>query len=247
VLIGHCNHCGKIWTLETRQGVCRWCGSLATCQDQRTQALRSIKSRSNGRKRQAQDHDNGYSQLDGEWADWLAVAKRYEYRVPSQDRLDMRHTILLELAKARHRDGKPLPLLRAYRIASLTVALYWREVNKASVKVCIYDGLPKELHCATCSQNGHKPCPYQAVRPIQSLDSETTDSEGNTVRLIDTVADDKAIDIEAWLDINLWLSGCPMRLVQIAQKRVDGITLTKTDRQYLWRYLKREQKPLPIM
>ena len=63
-MTGHCSNCGKVWTLETRQGVCHWCGKLATCQDQRTQALRSIKSRSNGRKRQAPTNGNGYDQLE---------------------------------------------------------------------------------------------------------------------------------------------------------------------------------------
>jgi hypothetical protein len=240
VLTGHCNRCGKIWTLETAQGVCQWCGSLATCQSTRTQALRSLKSRSNGRKRQAQTHDNGYSQLDGEWLEWLEVAKRYEYRVPSQDRYDIRHTIILELAKARHRDGKPIPLLRAYRIASLTVALYWRQVNKTQVKVCIYDGLPKELHCATCRHNHRSGiCPYQASRPVQSLDTET---EGE--RLKDTVADDNGIDIDAWLDAKTWLLGCPVRLVQIAYKRLEGIPLDNKDKCYLQRFRQQEQKRL---
>ena len=188
--------------------------------------------------------EQSYDQLDGEWHDWLPVAKRYEVKVPAQDRYDMRHTILLELAKARNRDGKPIPLLRAYRIASLMVALYWREANKASVKVCIYDGLPKALHCQACRYNGQKPCPYQASRPVQSLDSEASDDEGNTVRLIDTVADDTAIDVEAWLDASLWLLSCPVRLIQIAQKKVEGRPLRGNERKYLCKILKRYQKPL---
>jgi len=188
--------------------------------------------------------EQSYDQLDGEWHDWLPVAKRYEVKVPAQDRYDMRHTILLELAKARNRDGKPIPLLRAYRIASLMVALYWREANKASVKVCIYDGLPKALHCPACRYNGQKPCPYQASRPVQSLENEVTDNEGNTVRLIDTVADDTAIDIEAWLDASLWLLSCPVRLIQIAQKRLEGKRLGWKDYKYLQRYRQKEQARL---
>ncbi len=66
--------------------------------------------------------EQSYSQLDGEWADWLAAARRYEHKVPSQDRYDIRHSIMLELAKARQRDSKPIPLLRAYRIASPLLA-----------------------------------------------------------------------------------------------------------------------------
>ena len=193
--------------------------------------------------------EQSYSQLDGEWHDWLEVARRYEVKVPYQDRYDMRHTIMIELARARARDGKPIPTLRAYRIASLTVALYWREVKKASVKVCVYDGVAKEPHCASCS---HKPkanrCVWLASRPIQSLDSKATDSEGNRVRLMDTVADDRAIDLDAWLDAKTFRLGCPMRLIQIAHKRRNGIPLNETDQRYFTRQrqkeLKRYQKTL---
>jgi hypothetical protein len=72
-MIGYCSKCHKVWTLETRQGVCQWCGKPATCQDQRTQALRSLKSRSSGRKRQAglvaeieAEAEQSYNRLDGE-------------------------------------------------------------------------------------------------------------------------------------------------------------------------------------
>ena len=181
-----------------------------------------------------------YNQLDGEWADWLEVAKRYERKVPSQDRYDMRHTIILELAKARQRDNKPIPLLRAYRIASLMVALYWREVVKREVKVCIYSGLPTEPHCASCRHNQHKPCPYLALRPIQSLDQPTTDE--NEARLKDTIADDHAIDLDAWQDAHRFLLGCPMRLIQIANKRRDGIPLNDTDQRYFTRQRQKELK-----
>jgi len=240
---GHCSQCGKIWTLNERQGVCRWCNSLAVCQIT-TAKPRHIKSSRRRRQRQVDGNGNGYDQLDGDWLTYYKVAQAYEVKVPAQDRDDIRHDIMIELDRATKRDGKPLPLLRAYRIASLTVALYWREVNKASVKVCIYSGVATELHCATCSRNGHSPCPYQASRPIQSLDSETTDSEGNTVRLIETVADDHAIDLDAWLDDKTWLLGCPVRLVQIALKRREGIPLDHKDREYLRRFRQKEQKRL---
>lgn len=189
--------------------------------------------------------EQSYDQLDGEWREWLDVARRYDHKVPSQDRYDIRHTIIIELHRARQRDGKPIPTLRAYRIASLTVALYWREVNKAGIKVCVYDGVAKEPHCASCS---HKPkanrCPWLAFRPVQSLDGEATDSEGNTVRLLDTVANDNAIDLDIQIDASTWLLGCPMRLIQIATKRLDGKPLTTKDRMYLSRYRKQAQKSL---
>ena len=153
-----------------------------------------------------------YDRLDGEWLNWYQVAHRFEHKVPAQDRGDIKHNIILELAKARARDGKPIPIPRAYRIASLVVALYWRQETR-------------------------KPT-------MLSLNSEVTNGDGDTTELIETIADDKAIDLSAWLDAKTWLLGCPIRLVQIAHKINNGDRLSPTDSQYLWRYRKREQKSL---
>jgi len=49
---GHCSHCGKVWTLNERQGVCQWCDKPASCITA-TSKPRQFKSRSNGYKRQA--------------------------------------------------------------------------------------------------------------------------------------------------------------------------------------------------
>ncbi|MBA7593452.1 hypothetical protein ES703_00372 [subsurface metagenome] len=131
--------------------------------------------------------EQSYDQLEGDWHDWLEVAKRYEYKVPYQDRYDMRHTILIELHRARQRDGKPIPPLRAYRIASLMVALYWRKAKR--------------------------------IPTMLSLDQPTTDYEGNELRLRDTVADDKAIDLDAWLDAIL----SKVREIEVKPKLYDEV------------------------
>ena len=160
--------------------------------------------------------EQSYNQLDGEWRDWLEVARRYERKVPAQDRLDIRHDIIIELARARDRDRKPIPTLRAYRIASLMVALYWRQVKRQPT--------------------------------ILSLESEIEDDDGNTIELKETVADDKAIDLDAWLDNQTFLLGCPLRLIQIAHKRRKGIPLNQKDQRYFTRQrqkeLRRYQKAL---
>jgi len=193
----------------------------------------------------ANQADQSYDQLDGEWGDWLEVARRYEHKVPAQDRLDIRHDIIVELHRARQRDCKPLPQLRAYRIASLMVALYWRERVKREVKVCLYNGLPSEPHCKSCR---HKPksgiCAYLALRPVESLDQPTTDYEGYQCQLRDTVADDKAIDLDAKLDDSIWLLGCPMRLIVIAKKIDSSENLTPAESRYLYKFRQKTQKRL---
>ena len=151
-----------------------------------------------------------YDRLDGEWLDWYKVAHRFERKVPAQDRGDIRHNIIIELLRARKRDGKPIPVKRAYRIASLVVALYWRQETRKPLMV--------------------------------SLDKEITNGDGDTTRLIDTISDDKALDLSAWLDAKTWLLGCPIRLVQIARKRINGIPLTNKEHCYLRRFRRKEQK-----
>ena len=153
-----------------------------------------------------------YDRLDGEWLTWYQVAHRFEHKVPAQDRGDTRHNIIMELARARARDGKAIPILRAYRIASLVIALYWRQETR-------------------------KPT-------ILSLDSKVVNGDGDSIELIDTLADDKAIDLSDWIDAKTWLLGCPKRLVVIAGKRLQGITLEHKDREYLRRFRRREQKTL---
>ena len=154
-----------------------------------------------------------YEHLDGEWRHWYQVAHRFEHKVPAQDRGDIRHSIILELALARARDGdKPFSKAMMFRIASFVVADYWRKASR-------------------------KPT-------ILSLNAKIDTGDGDSTELIETVADDRAIDLDAWLDARTWLLGCPMRLIQIANKKLDGEPLTNREHQYLWYWRQREQKSL---
>ena len=110
------------------------------------------------------------------------------------------------------------------------------------------------------SDNGHKPVTEGAMvrvasytvmaywrdlmrKPtIFSLNSELDNGDGDTVELWQTLADDKAIDLDAWLDARVWLLGCPQRLVQIAVKRYSGKPLSDKDRQYWHRVQEKELK-----
>jgi hypothetical protein len=154
-----------------------------------------------------------YDRLGGEWHQWYETAHRFECKVPAQDRGDIRHNIILELALARARDGdKPFSEAMMCRVASFVVADYWRKAKR-------------------------KPT-------ILSLDTEIDNGDGDTTELIETVADDRAIDLDAWLEARTWLLGCPHRLVQIANKRLKGIPLTNAEMKYLCKWRKREQKQL---
>lgn len=103
--------------------------------------------------------------------------------------------------------------------------------------------------------NGHKPLSEPAMYRIASfvvmeywraekrnsmvsLNSEFDDGEGDTMELIDTLADDNAIDLAEWVDAKVWLMGCPKRLLEVAHKRLNGITLAGAERKYLCKWLR---------
>jgi hypothetical protein len=111
-------------------------------------------------------------------------------------------------------------------------------------------------------RNGHKPFTEGAMVRVASyvvmeywhtekrngrlisLNTDIDNGEGDAIELIDTIADDNAIDLEAWVDARVWLLGCPKRLVEIAHKRVSGIALDHGELCYLSRFRQREQKKL---
>ncbi|MFA5055579.1 MAG: hypothetical protein WC562_05335, partial [Dehalococcoidia bacterium] len=78
---------------------------------------------------------------------------------------------------------------------------------------------------------------------VISLNNEVRDWEGDNIELLDTIADDRALNLESWVDSKSWLVGCPRRLIEIASKRVNGETLANADRKYLCKLRKREIKP----
>ena len=77
---------------------------------------------------------------------------------------------------------------------------------------------------------------------IFSLNDTIEDDDGNSVELLETLANDQAIDLEAWVDARTWLRGCPRRLVKIGIKKVRGKPLNDKDRRYLCDYRQKELK-----
>ena len=75
---------------------------------------------------------------------------------------------------------------------------------------------------------------------IFSLNDTIDDGDGNSIEVIETIADDQALDLEAWVDARTWLKGCPRRLVKIAIKKDRGKPLGNKEHQCLWRYRQKE-------
>ena len=200
-----------------------------------------------GRPRRKPDQTKPeYKGLTGAWASYYDVTCRYESHIPVQDRDDWRHDTMLELEKAEARDGKPLPVLKAYRIASLMIALYFRNLNRYATRVCIVNGYPVEPHCRSCERHtDSKRCAWLAVRPVERLDGEVIDPEGYRVKLLDTVASDRVEDMpERWYDLKQLTQALPPRLAEIGYKKREGKALSEADRKYLYRHQKTDQKAL---
>jgi hypothetical protein len=180
--------------------------------------------------------------VEHNWDTYIEIARRFEHKAQFQDREDLRHSIIVRIAEVAERNGsKPFTEWAMLRIASCAVADYYRDLR-----------LPTGYRpCGRCSKAQRSKCArYDLYAQCQksvgvvSLNSQIEDGEGNSIELIDTIADDSAIDLDAWVEARTWLLGCPKKLIRIAHKRANGIALTPTEHQYLWRFRKNGQKRL---
>jgi hypothetical protein len=149
-----------------------------------------------------------------DWSKYIAVADRFQHKAKAQDTEDLNHTIILSLAQAQTAKDNNGGG-QLSDVAMLRVASY------------------------ECQKYWRQ---QKRLLTVLSLNTEITDGDG--IELIDTVADDKAIDLDAWLDARTFLLGCPMRLIVIAGKRLKGKALDARDKMYLQRFRQREQKSL---
>jgi len=148
---------------------------------------------------------------------------------------------LADMAKSK--TPKPDNLSWMYRIASFTVAKYWRDYYYAINGIdCGHCSNPQRKKCK--AGNLYSECP-RAIK-IENLNKPIVDEDGHITELGEVVADDNAIDLDAWLDAKTFLLGCPERLIDIAVKRRDGIPLSHADRIYWSKWQKKSQKRLPV-
>jgi len=188
-------------------------------------------------------YGDGYDQLDGEWLTYYKVATKYVHKARYEDRDDLLHTIMLNLAVAGKNDGhKPDNPSWLYRIASFTVAQYWRD----------YYYRVNGIDCGHCSNQQRKKCKrdnlYGSKCPraikLESLQKPIVGENGELGELGDLIADDKALDLADWLDQKTFLLGCPQRLIDIAEKIRDGIPLHHNEQMYLNRFRQKHKKTL---
>ena len=152
-----------------------------------------------------------------DWSKYSTVADRYQYKAKAQDREDLNHTIILSLADAQTR----LDHNGGGELSDLAM-----------------------LRIASCRVADYWRSEYRNGRIVSLNQVVYEDDDGSQIELIDTLADDKAIDLEAWLNDATWLLGYPKRLVEVVRKIANGIRLDPKDKMYLQRFRRREQKSL---
>lgn len=84
----------------------------------------------------------------------------------------------------------------------------------------------------------------ERYRQMDSLDWEIIDTEGNKVRLLDTLQAHEQ-DFEQLAFTRELLANMPMRLIKVATKKLAGYPLTKAEHEYL-RYYRKDQKQLRL-
>ena len=238
---GHCSRCGKVWTLAEAQGVCQWCGKQASCQQSR-QSSRSITSKRRRKQRPVIGDD--YNQLPEPHLTYYKVASRFAYKVLTDDQQDLLHDIIIHLdtvAKRKREAGEAFSKAAMYRTAEHVKDHYWYDLRKRT----------SGLDCGHCSKTQRRKCKEndlytqcpKAIK-IESLNKPIIDSEGNLTELGDLLADDKALDLDAWLDARKLYQGLPQRLKAIAVKKHNRIPLSNADLLYLSKWRRQEQKRL---
>ena len=186
-------------------------------------------------------YGNGYDQLEGDYAVYYKVATKFVHKAQAQDRDDLLHTIILNLAVAGKSNGhKPDNPSWMYRIASFTVAQYWQDYYYRTNGIdCGHCSNPQRKKCKRDNLYGSQ-CP-RAIK-VESLQKPIIGEDGELGELGDLIADDKAIDLDQWLDDKTFLLGFPQKLQDIAQKKVDGIPLNNADKLYLGKWRKKNRQ-----
>ena len=116
---------------------------------------------------------------------------------------------MLEMAKVKAKydaKGKPLTEAGLMRVASYELSDYWVKLRR----------LTTWLDCGNCSKEQRRKCREELLyeqcpkfHQLVSLNTVAEDGDGHKAELIDFVADDKAVDLDAWVDARHILRGLP--------------------------------------
>ena len=190
-------------------------------------------------------HGNGYDQLDGDYALFYKVAKRFTHKVRREDSEDFLHDLFLAFARVKATyiaKGKELTEGGLVRVAQYELADYWNKYYRQANGVnCHNCSKAQRDKCRDWDLYIYMDCPKAVT--LERLDKLIADGNGDSTPLHELIADDNA-DFIPRLDAKLILESYPRRFVQLAYKKYAGYQLTDTERKYYWKEQKRAQKTL---
>jgi len=139
-------------------------------------------------KAQYSGEDDGealsYDRLPEPWREWAKIAKNFVWQLDDQqDREDLTHNIIVrvaEVAEKYRQQGRTLSKWGAIKVAQYTRLRFYHQKKR-----------------------------WKRVSAV-SLNSVIQDEDGNETELIQTILDEKGINLDAWLDFkNFYLSRPP--------------------------------------
>jgi len=157
------------------------------------------------------------------------------------EREDLLHDIIMGLARTDETlatRGQQFTEIAQIRTAEHIKDHYWYQ------HYAYHNGLDCQ-HCskaqrAKCRENwAYSDCPRAIT--LESINQPIIDGEGNVTELAELIADDKALDLEEWLDAKTFLIGAPIRLKAIARKVNKGEKLSQPEHCYLYRLRQKQQ------
>ena len=125
-----------------------------------------------------------YDRLEQPWRDWAKIARNFTFQMDYPDREDLMHNIIVRLAD----------VAEVYRERGIPFH------RGACIKVAEYTRL----------RFYHQKKRWKRVFSV-SLNSMVQDEDGDETEMIQTILDEKGIDLDAWLDFKHFYQSRPAK------------------------------------
>jgi len=146
-------------------------------------------------------HSDGYSEalsydkLEQPWRDWARIARSFTFQLDNhQDREDLMHDIIVRLAEVAEeyrQKGKPLTKGGCIRVAQYTRLRFYHQKKR-----------------------------WKRIFSV-SLNSVVRDEDGNETELIETLIDQKTVELDGWIDFKRHYLNSPEKVKQAIRKLVN--------------------------
>jgi hypothetical protein len=135
-----------------------------------------------------------YDRLPEPWREWAKIASNFIWQLDDQwDREDLMHNIIIrvaEVAEEYHRQGRSLSKWGAIKVAEYTRLRFYRDKKR-----------------------------WKRVFSV-SLNSTIQDEDGYETEMIQTIPDEKGINLDEWVDFKNYYQSRPQKERQAVRKLV---------------------------